>query len=147
MERVILMVDDDPDDRELFCEAVDDIDQNIKCYTVDSAEGAIKFLSTSRVIPDIIFLDINMPGMNGWECLARLKKEHRIQDVPIIMYSTSREAIDIRKASELGALCLFIKPDRFTIIKDVLSSIVENIDGNLPAALREFTNIKSLRSS
>lgn len=55
MERVILMVDDDPDDRELFCEAVDDIDQNIKCYTVDSAEGAIKFLSTSRVIPDIIF--------------------------------------------------------------------------------------------
>src|SRR5687768_1909531 len=139
---IILMVDDDPDDRAFFCEAVNEIDPAVICYDVENGRAALKLLQTKELKPDIIFLDINMPVMNGWECIQELKKDTRYSDIKVIMYSTSNNEFDIRKAMSLGAMCLFTKPDDYKMIKEILASIIANLNGDLLKAIRDFSNIK-----
>lgn len=139
---IILMADDDPDDRAFFCEAVNEINPSVICYDVENGMEALKLLQTKELRPDIIFLDINMPVMNGWECIQELKKDKRYRDIGVIMYSTSKNELDIKKAVSLGAMCLFTKPDDYKVIKEILASIIANFDGDLLKAIRDFPNIK-----
>jgi CheY-like chemotaxis protein len=84
-----LNVDDDDDDRAMFCDALNTIDSQISCIQKDCGEKAIEFLTQSNVVPDYIFIDINMPRMNGYECLHEIRLLPQMADVPIIMFSTS----------------------------------------------------------
>ena len=73
--QTIMIVDDDDDDRQLFCEAVSEIDIGIKCVDAENGELALKYLQDERyTLPDFIFLDLNMPRLNGKQCLAEIKK-------------------------------------------------------------------------
>ena len=96
-----------------------------KCY--DALE-AIGFLKTHTV--DFIFLDINMPVMNGWELLYKLKKDNNYNDIPVIIYTTSSEQRDKEIAKDLGALCFVTKPDNFRLMKSILKVVVDNLDKN-----------------
>ena len=76
----VLIVDDDEDDRDLFCDAVNMVDSSIKCIMARNGEEALEGLK-SRVFhrPDIIFLDLNMPRLNGMQCLNALKQDPYIE--------------------------------------------------------------------
>jgi len=89
---VILAVDDDKDDLDLFCEILKRIDQNIKCFYADSCDEAIKILKDNK--PDVIFLDINMPRMNGKECLLHVKTQDHLKQIPVVIYSTAPDTSD-----------------------------------------------------
>jgi len=108
---VVLYVDDDADDLQLFGEAVKEVDSSIIFLAASSAEEALKFLH-GELLPDQIFMDINMPVMNGMECLALIRKSEHIKDVPVVMLSTSQNKTDIEQSNALQA-DFISKPNSF----------------------------------
>jgi len=123
-----LIVDDDADDREMFCEALQDALQDCLCYSVPNGRRAMIALDNGEIgIPDLIFLDINMPMMNGWQCLARLKETEEYKNIPVIIYSTSSYPEDLEKSQHGGALCFFTKPSNFQQLKQSLALVVDHV--------------------
>jgi CheY-like chemotaxis protein len=120
----ILLIDDDSDDRDIFYEALETLEYQPVFHTAPDGKEAFVLLP-EIVLPDIIFLDINMPIMNGWECLKRLKEDERYRNIPVIMYSTSSYLEDVRKSEQLGALCFFSKPHDFEELKNSLNTVIE----------------------
>lgn len=119
------IADDDPDDLELFIEALQQIDAECECVTAFNGLEALDKLSKQPFyIPDFIFLDLNMPRMNGKECLVEIKKSDRLKKIPVIMYSTSGERKYIQETMELGAVFFFQKPNRFGEFIQALQHIV-----------------------
>ena len=99
-----MIVDDDEDDREFFCEALDKIDDAIKCMNVENGEKALAYLQDGQqTMPDYIFLDLNMPKLDGKECLVAIKKIDHLKEVPVIIYSTSNHPLDKEQTLQLGA--------------------------------------------
>lgn len=94
----ILLVDDDPDDAEIFMEAIDAIDKDIVCHISTNPVKAFEELKASEKLPDLLFLDINMPCLNGLDFLQQLKNDFRLRDIEVILISSPSEEI-IRKLS------------------------------------------------
>jgi CheY-like chemotaxis protein len=101
----ILLADDDEDDRLFFQEAVADSGINAEYSAVENGLQLIDFLSDVQACPapDVIFLDINMPGMDGKACLGEIRKQAKFADTPVIMFSTSTRAKDIDEMFKGGA--------------------------------------------
>src|ERR1700755_3350869 len=90
LKRKFLLADDDADDADLFCEALTNVKPPVVCTTVENGFKLFETLAkTGNDRPDVIFLDINMPIMDGWECLKRLNSDSHYKHIPAIMYSTS----------------------------------------------------------
>ena len=132
------IIDDDSDDRELFAEALREIDPAIVCYFAADGQEAFEELSTEVLSrPDIIFLDINLPEMNGWDCLRRLKSTNEYSSIPVCMYSTSSNIMDKNLAIEMGAVCLVTKPDHYSRLKSILSIVISHLKNNQLELLKE----------
>ena len=128
MKKKFLVIDDDRDDRELFCEALASVDPAINCEQAVDGKEALTRLSTKDIDkPDIIFLDINMPVMDGWQFLSHLKKEDIYKEIPVIVSTTSSTQKDKRIANDLGALCFITKPHAYTRLKNMLGLIVTHV--------------------
>lgn len=137
-KKIILLADDDMDDTEMFCEALAEIDESIMCHCAENGSEAIKILDGLEEAPGVIFLDLNMPVMNGWECLKQLKSDPRYKEIPVIMISTSSHKKDMDTASNLGAVCYFVKPNSFKDLKQVLKIITSNLGGSLKNIINEL---------
>lgn len=113
-QRTFIIVDDDIDDQELFIEAVSEVDKTIRCLPYSNCEEALELMKSRKVgLPDVIFLDLNMPKLNGKQCLAELKKHSDLRNIPVIIYSTSSEKRDIEETARLGAAHFLTKPSKF----------------------------------
>lgn len=131
MSKTFLLADDDMDDIELFSHALSEIDTSITFYTASNGRQALHKLDDPEIgRPDIIFLDINMPEMNGWKCLQALKENDTHKDIPVIMYSTSSESNDIQRARTGGALCYYVKPESYRELIDMLSIVTRHVQDN-----------------
>ncbi len=125
-KKTFFIIDDDIDDQELFIEAAGEVDGSIQCFTASNCEEALDMLKTGKIrLPDLIFLDLNMPRLNGKQCLAEIKKESNLRDIPVIIYSTSSEQRDIEETSRLGAAYFLTKPNKFEELCKALSYIIE----------------------
>jgi CheY-like chemotaxis protein len=102
-EKKILMIDDDNEDQEIFLQSIHLIDPSIVCLQPASASLALDLLLYDKVLPQYIFLDLNMPVMNGFEFLQELKKHEALSGIPVIIYTTSNQMEDWEKARLLGA--------------------------------------------
>lgn len=120
----IFLVDDDEDDRLFFMEAMQEIDASIQCSLAENGKKALQRLQTLDTLPDLIFMDINMPELNGFECLKELKKCPLLQTIPVIMLSTSVSHKDIDHSNALGAKMFFTKPSSYTKLCELLKKIV-----------------------
>lgn len=141
-KKIILLADDDKDDAEMFCEALADIDESIICHCAENGDQALKMLKNQDRIPEVVFLDLNMPIMNGWECLKQLKLDDRYKEIPVIMISTSSYKNDMDAAESLGAICYFVKPNNFSDLKQVLRLITSNLENGLKLSLSNLENNK-----
>ena len=107
----ILLIDDDDDDRRLFCEAAKEVDEAIECLSVPGGKEALTLLRDGcQAVPDFIFLDLRMPGLSGEDVLKEIKSEARFADVPVIVYTTSRDVGESVKLKKLGATHFMSKP-------------------------------------
>lgn len=123
VKMTILHVDDDFEEREIFSEALLSIDSTIKFLGAYSASNAFSKLQDS--LPDIIFVDINMPLVNGFQFLENLKQSERFSLIPVFVYSTSRMEEDISTSLKLGAVKYIVKPNDFKTLKEILREILE----------------------
>ena len=136
-KKIFLLADDDSDDTEMFCEALASIDSTNVCHCATNGREALKKLNELTEMPHLIFLDINMPVMNGWQCLKTLKDDERFKQIPVLIISTSSHKRDIDIAADLGAKCYFTKPNDFNELTQVLKVIVANLGTSLMSALQD----------
>lgn len=118
----ILYVDDDPDDRQIFQEAVKSLDESFVCDTAVDGLDALSYVGSNK-LPDVIFLDINMPLMNGKTCLAELKGNKITSHIPVIIFTTSNNPLERDECEKIGATDFILKPVSFLEMKDILASI------------------------
>lgn len=122
----LFIIDDDVEDQEILMEALKEVDPTIQCFTAISGEDAFKQFSTDMIVlPDIIFLDMNMPKLNGKQVLSEIRRHTVFYQIPVIMYSTSFAPRDIEEIRQIGAVHHLLKPSRFDelcmALRDVLS--------------------------
>ncbi len=128
--KTILLIDDDDDDQFLFKEAIEFINPALQFSIAANGKIAVEKLKASTSLPDLIFLDLNMPFMNGFEFLEEIKKDDQLKKIPIGIFSTSNIAGDIRLAKQLGARFVLTKPSDFRVLciklQQLLSSDFSN---------------------
>ncbi|PUZ27198.1 Response regulator receiver domain-containing protein [Chitinophaga costaii] len=124
-----LIIDDDPDDQEIFALALAEVGPDYQCSFASNATDALQQLQTNSPAPDYIFLDLNMPRINGLQCLVELKRLPATQTIPVVMYSTSSEHHFSSQAMAAGASAFVSKPSRISdlvsILKDIFSRMQE----------------------
>lgn len=120
----ILLIDDDEDDQEIFLTALGKIDRSIICTATDNAREALEMLITRKISPDLIFLDLNLPLMNGQQFLVEIKKEKTLSKLPVVILSTSSHRATIELTRELGATDFHSKPDNFKDLIEIIKSVL-----------------------
>jgi CheY-like chemotaxis protein len=122
----ILIVDDDEDDREIFCEAVRELEPNINCISARSAQDALSILRSEHYPrPDLIFIDLYMPRIDGWQFLHEIKKDRFLRDIPAVIYTTSKLNDDQAEANAIGAVHYLVKPYGFFELCEELRQILQ----------------------
>lgn len=122
---LITLADDDEDDRLFFTDAFEELKINTVVNTVKDGRELLDFLNhPDTVLPNIIFLDLNMPILNGVDCLKEIKENERFKDIAIAIYSTSSSEQDIENTFVLGANIYIKKPSNFDELKKILSEVV-----------------------
>lgn len=122
---LITLADDDEDDRLFFTEAFDELKINTVVNTVKNGKELLNYLNLpDSVLPNIIFLDLNMPILNGIDCLKKIKQNEKFNDIAIAIYSTSSSEKDIENTFVLGANIYIKKPNNFDDLKKILSEVV-----------------------
>ena len=131
----ILYADDDTDDCDFFKEALKALPMSTNITIVKDGEELMSYLSENEErLPHVLFLDINMPRKNGFECLAEIKQSKKLKDLPVIMFSTSNSKEKITALFKNGAHVYVHKPSDFVqliqLINHALPLAVENIFSN-----------------
>ena len=123
----ILLADDDIDDRFFFAKALDEIPGSNKLKTVNNGEQLMDYLTASSTqLPDILFLDLSMPRTTGFECLAEIKENIKLKDLPVVMFTTSfTRGIDFEDNLKntlfrMGAQDYIRKPGNFEEFKKII---------------------------
>lgn len=121
----ILLADDDEGDRLLFTEAFSEIKIKTIVQTVNNGIELMEMLNAeTHRLPHFLFLDLNMPGKNGIECLKEIKSNERFKDISIAIFSTSDHEKDIDDTFNNGANVYITKPSSFHLLKQVLEKAV-----------------------
>jgi len=124
--KTCLLVDDDDDDKEIFCLALQKVDPSIDCTTARDGREALSILNNNSFVPDYIFLDLNMPLMDGKECLKEIRKRGHLNHIPVIIFSTSAADKDVEETKRLGANSFITKPPLVATLAKKLSEIFSN---------------------
>jgi CheY-like chemotaxis protein len=106
----ILHIDDDVENHEMFYEALQDVGDALKYNALTDAAEALEGLIAKKLTPDVIFLDLNMPRMNGQQFLMEVKKSEGIKHIPVFILSSCRQLSTIELMKDLGAKDFFTKP-------------------------------------
>ena len=99
----IMIIDDDEDDRLFFQDAVKKIDPSAQCIEAENGAVGLSALKEMHTLPQYIFLDLNMPVMNGVSFLKEITRNNNLKNIPVIVYTTSVSPDDMKITSELGA--------------------------------------------
>ena len=121
----ILMVDDDPEDRMIFYEAINELKPQIQCAMMPGGEEALKYLNTLICLPDFLFVDINMARMDGYEFCAEMGKIKKYADIPIVIYTGVITSEIMENFNLLGARYFFVKPVTIDEIKEIILKVVK----------------------
>lgn len=122
---LITLADDDEDDRLFFTDAFGEIKIKTIVNTVNNGKELLNFLNDpNTILPNILFLDLNMPILNGIECLKEIKQNDKFKDIVVAIYSTSSSDQDVEETFVLGANIYIKKPSNFNTLKKILSDIV-----------------------
>lgn len=139
-DKLVILVDDDGDDREFFRHTLHLISPSYILLSMIDGAGIIDyFADQSNEIPFVVFLDINMPKIGGFECLERIREKHSFMVLPVVMYSTSMNGRDIEKSRQLGADVYIQKPTDINTLRIFIERTFKIVDPE-----NEYEGSKSL---
>src|SRR5689334_14464264 len=124
---IVLYAEDDIEDVDTFCDMMTSIDSSVELVNTQDGLETIEYLENTNVLPDIIFLDINMPSMDGKSCLRNIRKDERFRSIPVIIYSTSGNPKDKELCLQLGATDYVQKPNTIRETMERLSKIIHSV--------------------
>jgi CheY-like chemotaxis protein len=123
----VIYVDDDVDDRFLFTEVLREIDNKIDLQTLANGQELFNEMANISLMPTVIFLDVNMPGYNGFECLSHIRSNRSFDDVNVYLISTSATEKNIQTAETMGANGYFSKPTNYVELKNLVNDCLRGI--------------------
>lgn len=125
MSTSIFLADDDEDDCILFEDALKEVSVEVDLTVINDGEELMRTLNNQvPPHPQIIFLDLNMPRKNGFECLQEIKQSDKLKDIPIVILSTSNQQESINKAYLEGANHYICKPGTFLMLKKTIHKVL-----------------------
>lgn len=117
----ILLADDDKDDCTFFIDALDAIPISTNITAVHDGEELMELLTTENIkLPHVLFLDLNMPRKNGFECLYQIKQNEKLNKIPVVIFSTSFEQEVVNLLYNNGAQYFIRKPSEFALFKNII---------------------------
>lgn len=122
----LFLVDDDEDDRDFFLSVFEMMGDSVRCDTANNGLVAWDRLTQTAYRPDIIFLDLNMPVMNGKTLLEKLKGHADLKHIPVIVLSTSSNEKTMQEVLASGAADFITKPNKLSILEQRLNAVIEN---------------------
>lgn len=127
----VLLIDDDVDDQSFFRSALSELSEETELLLAcDGNEGLEILQNTINNLPELIFLDLRMPRFNGKDCLLKIKADNRLKDIPVIIYTTSKDVEESEHLQHLGAVHFVTKPCDPEEICYVLSVVLNEDWGN-----------------
>ncbi len=123
----ILIIDDDPDDQEFLLEAINELYPDADNVTKSDGAEALEYIEQNPPAPSIIFLDLNMPFVDGYEFLSKFKNRPDNKRSRIIIYTTSSHPMDKARTRDLGADDFLTKVADFGVLKKKLRQVVEQV--------------------
>jgi len=137
-ELTVFYADDDTDDLDFFRDVISSIGQKIRLFTHDRGDNLLTALRNPPPVPQIIFLDLNMPGKSGFDVLEELKSSDEFKDIPVVAFSTSSDDHNVSKCMKLGASFYVTKSTSFDSLKKSIEHTL-NIDWeNFKPSMAEF---------
>lgn len=119
----VLIADDDEDDRLLFQEVIKELPYLVHLSMARDGEEALSTLLGTTQLPDVLFLDLNMPIKNGLECLHEIKHTPKLRDLPVVIFSTSLYPANVNKVYDFGAHLYIKKPNDFLTFKRIIQHV------------------------
>lgn len=124
-EITLMLADDDKDDQFFFKHAIERLNVPVHVLTTNNGKDLIEYLQCpSNPVPHLIFLDINMPILNGLECLPLIRKIQTCCNLPVVIYSTTSEKEEIEEALKRGANTCITKPYEIAALQGILNKIL-----------------------
>ena len=121
----MIYVDDDEDDRMMFQETMEELFPSINLRLYENGKEFLDDLVRNITnLPQLVFMDLNMPIKNGFECLEEIRLNNVLKQIPIAVYSTSSSQIDRQRSLQLGARHFLTKPTSFGAMKTLLGDTV-----------------------
>ena len=121
----ILHIEDDPQCVELMQRAIGKMGRSLDIHAVDDGELALKFLSARERPPRLIVLDLKLPKVNGLQVLAQLRGEEKTRNVPVIVFTSSKEPRDVTLSYQAGANSYVVKPLEYKDFFEAVQRIVQ----------------------
>jgi CheY-like chemotaxis protein len=118
----ICLIDDDPDHVLIITRAIRELGEDASVHAASDGDEALAWLRAADPLPDLILLDINMPGLSGFDVLETVKADDRLKTVPVVMLTSSDASSDVARAYELGASGYISKPSYFHDLRAVLGN-------------------------
>jgi CheY-like chemotaxis protein len=119
----VVLADDDADDRLLFMEALNDLSVEAQVSIARNGEHLMTMLRDFVALPDLLFLDLNMPYKTGLECLTEIRSDSRLHQMPVVVLSTSTQSITIEQVYDQGANLYIMKPNSFDALHKLLGRV------------------------
>lgn len=141
----IFLADDDDDDREFFSTALESLNYPYELTMANNGERVIDYFKAGENIPDLVFLDINMPKADGIECLVKIRELYPVKGPVVIMLSTSSSEKTIALSRQYGASIYIEKPNQFNQLIRFLDYCLHDLKNAAPG--EEFllnTRLKGL---
>lgn len=129
-EFTIFYTDDDLDDLDFFSEVIDSMNTDVTLVTQNNGKKLLDALNNPPPSPSILFLDLNMPGINGFDVLTEIRSSDNLKKLPVIILSTSNDDKIIDKSLNLGANFYITKPTDFVSLKKSIEHTI-NVNWNL----------------
>ncbi len=126
----IYLTDDDKEDRLLFIGALEEIPMETEVIEFKNGVELMAALHGEASLPHLIFLDLKMPMMNGFECLADIRGDEKFDAIPVIIYSTFFQESEIEKLQHMGASRYLKKPTSYNLLKTMLFKCLKESQTN-----------------
>lgn len=130
----IVLADDDSDDSFLFNSVFEEINPAPKLTVVEDGNALLHLLN--HFVPDLLFLDLEMPYKNGLECLVAIRNSDVLRSLPVVVFSSTTRPANIQTAYDMGADLFFIKPSIFSDLSKAVETIL-NFDWSHPSSIKE----------